>query len=151
MLHSNSYFYRKSSLFSKGLNSGWIATVLIILICAAWLGFYAYLKRFPVAVVVNGGQTVAFANVWPGAEKEELSIDLMRFRPEAPSGVMEYLFIQIMLWGKAAGFPLGGNHSIAEMPKLYSFTFFIFFKSSHAISSPNRQALFKAFFIDTGS
>jgi phosphatidylglycerol lysyltransferase len=70
------------------------------------LGFFDpdYLKSFPVAVVVNGGQTVAFANIWPGAAKEELSIDLMRFRPEAHPGVMEYLFIQIMLWGKEAGY-----------------------------------------------
>jgi len=63
-----------------------------------------YLKRFQVVVVVNGGQTVAFANVWSAAEKEELSIDLMRFRPDAPASVMEYLFIKSMLWAKQQGY-----------------------------------------------
>ena len=70
------------------------------------LGFFdpSYLKQVPVAVVLNGEQTVAFANIWSGAAKEELSIDLMRFRPEAPPSVMEYLFIQLMLWGKQQGY-----------------------------------------------
>ena len=90
------------------------------------LGFFNpdYLKRFPMTVVVNGGQTVAFASLWLGAEKEELSIDLMRFRPEAPNGVMEYLFIQIMLWGKEMGYhwfnlgmaPLAGLEDRALAP-----------------------------------
>ncbi|MGD8471689.1 MAG: bifunctional lysylphosphatidylglycerol flippase/synthetase MprF [Desulfobacteraceae bacterium] len=70
------------------------------------LGFFNpdYLRRFPAAVVVNKGQTVAFANIWLGGKKEELSIDLMRFSQAAPHSVMEYLFIQIMLWGKQQGY-----------------------------------------------
>jgi phosphatidylglycerol lysyltransferase len=90
------------------------------------LGFFNpdYLKHFPVAVVVNGGQTVAFANIWPGAEKNELSVDLMRFGPDAPHSVMEYLFIQIMLWGKQQGYnwfnlgiaPLAGLEDRALAP-----------------------------------
>jgi len=90
------------------------------------LGFFNpdYLKHFPVAVVVNGGQTVAFANIWPGAEKNELSVDLMRFGPDAPHSVMEYLFIQMMLWGKQQGYnwfnlgiaPLAGLEDRALAP-----------------------------------
>ncbi|MGD2097317.1 MAG: bifunctional lysylphosphatidylglycerol flippase/synthetase MprF [Desulfobacterales bacterium] len=70
------------------------------------MGFFdpTYLSRFPMAVVVNKGETVAFANIWPGGKKEELSIDLMRFRPDAPPSVMEYLFIQTMLWAKQQGY-----------------------------------------------
>ena len=70
------------------------------------LGFFNpdYLRNFPAAVVVNKGQTVAFAIIWPGGKKEELSIDLMRFRQDAPPSVMEYLFIQVMLWGKQQGY-----------------------------------------------
>jgi phosphatidylglycerol lysyltransferase len=70
------------------------------------LGFFNpdYLRRFPVAVVVNDRRAVAFSNLWLGAKKEELSVDLMRFGPEAPHSVMEYLFIQIMLWGKQQGY-----------------------------------------------
>ncbi len=70
------------------------------------LGFFKedYLKRFPVALVRKEGKTVGFANVLPGADKEELSIDLMRYLPEATPGVMEYLFIQLMLWGNHKGY-----------------------------------------------
>jgi phosphatidylglycerol lysyltransferase len=70
------------------------------------LGFFHedYLKRCPLAVVRMEGQIVAFANLWPGADREELSIDLMRYLPEAPHGVMDYLFVQLMLWGKKEGY-----------------------------------------------
>ncbi|MDD5722516.1 MAG: bifunctional lysylphosphatidylglycerol flippase/synthetase MprF [Syntrophales bacterium] len=67
------------------------------------LGFFqeAYLSRFPVSVAKKDGKIIAFANLWEGAQKEELSIDLMRSTPGAPEGIMEYLFIEILLWGKA--------------------------------------------------
>jgi phosphatidylglycerol lysyltransferase len=70
------------------------------------LGFFDedYLKRFPAGIILKEGKIIAFANLWPGAGKEELSIDLMRHLPDAPHGVMEYLFIQLMLWGKAEGY-----------------------------------------------
>jgi len=69
------------------------------------LGFFtpAYLQRGPVALVRQDSKIVAFANLWLGADHEELSPDLMRYRPEAPDDVMEYLFIQLMLWGKQQG------------------------------------------------
>jgi phosphatidylglycerol lysyltransferase len=64
---------------------------------------------------------VAFANVWMTGDKSELSIDLMRYRPApekttsetehdpgtpafAPTGVMEFLFAELMLWGTANGY-----------------------------------------------
>ncbi len=47
---------------------------------------------------------VAFTNIFCGFEKEELSADLMRHLPEAPNGVMDYLFVEIMLWGKREGY-----------------------------------------------
>ncbi len=70
------------------------------------LGFFnpEYLKQLPVAVVRQDGKITAFANVWPGGTKEELSVDLMRYTPEAPRGVMDYLFSHLMLWGKAEGY-----------------------------------------------
>lgn len=63
-----------------------------------------YLRCLPLAVVRQGSRIVAFANLWPGGEREELSIDLMRYSPDAPPGVMEYLLIELMLWGKAEGY-----------------------------------------------
>jgi phosphatidylglycerol lysyltransferase len=70
------------------------------------LGFFSeeYLKRFSAGVVRREGKIIAFANIWKGAAKQELSIDLMRHHPDAPSGVMDYLFIQLMLWGKQEGY-----------------------------------------------
>jgi phosphatidylglycerol lysyltransferase len=70
------------------------------------LGFFQpdYIRRCPIAVVRSNGRVIAFANIWKGAGHAELSIDLMRYLPDSPHGVMEYLFIQIMLWGKESGY-----------------------------------------------
>jgi phosphatidylglycerol lysyltransferase len=70
------------------------------------LGFFseAYLRRFPVAVLEVGGRIEAFANLWPGPRKLELSVDLMRHRRTAPKNSMEGLFVFLMLWGKAEGY-----------------------------------------------
>ena len=63
-----------------------------------------YLARFPVAIVRKGPELVAFANLWPTADRRELSIDLMRFRDGALRDVMDYLFVQLLLWGKGQGY-----------------------------------------------
>ena len=71
------------------------------------LGFFApdYLRRGPIAVVHRGDAIVAFANVLLGGGQEELSVDLMRYTPnDAPAGVMDYLLLELMLWGKAQGY-----------------------------------------------
>jgi phosphatidylglycerol lysyltransferase len=70
------------------------------------LGFFdpAYLGRMPLALVWHGDRIVAFANVWASAHKEELSIDLMRHRDDLPSGVMEFLFVELLLWGQQEGY-----------------------------------------------
>lgn len=70
------------------------------------LGFFdrAYLLRLPVAVVRRADRIVAFANVWPSEARVELAVDLMRYDASAPRGVMEYLFTQLMLWGRAEGY-----------------------------------------------
>lgn len=70
------------------------------------LGFFepSYIGRFPVAVIRVAGRLVAFANVWPGADREELSVDLMRFRETAPKRVMDALFGWLMMWGKEQGY-----------------------------------------------
>ena len=84
-------------------------------ISAAWLGTRntrekgfslgrfdeAYLCHFPAAVVRQAGKPVAFVNLWLNAGLEEFSADLMRYVPEAPAGTMDYLFLQLMVWGSA--------------------------------------------------
>jgi len=70
------------------------------------LGFFApeYVARFPVAVIERDGRIVAFANLWPGAQRIELSIDLMRYDHHAPKDVMDALFVHIILWAKEQGY-----------------------------------------------
>ncbi len=63
-----------------------------------------YICRTAAAVVRVEGRIVAFANVLEGAEQEELTIDLMRYAPGAPSNVMEFLFLRLMLWGQERRF-----------------------------------------------
>jgi phosphatidylglycerol lysyltransferase len=63
-----------------------------------------YLVRLPLALVRRGDEILAFANVWPGGAKVELSVDLMRHLPGAPAGVMDYLFTELLLWGRAEGY-----------------------------------------------
>jgi len=84
-----------------------------------------YLSRLPVAVMRRRGQIVAFANVWAGSAREELSIDLMRHTEDAPPGVMDALFAELLLWGCAQGYqwfglgmaPLAGleRHRLAPL------------------------------------
>src|SRR5205823_2314136 len=63
-----------------------------------------YLAHFPVAVIEQGGEIVAFANIWAGPKLVELSADLMRYKEGAPREVMEALFVSLMVWGKAQGY-----------------------------------------------
>jgi len=63
-----------------------------------------YLSRFDVALVRRAGEIVAFANLWATATKRELSVDLMRFGPNSPRSAMDFLFTELMLWGRAQGY-----------------------------------------------
>jgi phosphatidylglycerol lysyltransferase len=70
------------------------------------VGFFSadYLKNFHGAIVRKDGRVIAFANVWLSGDKQEMSIDLMRYRPGALYGVMDFLFAELMLWGQKEGY-----------------------------------------------
>ncbi len=72
------------------------------------LGYFneEYLRNFPAAVVKKDEKMIAFANIWAGKNKVELSIDLMRYLPKAPRGIMDYLFVSLILWGKQQGYQM---------------------------------------------
>ncbi|MDV6329869.1 bifunctional lysylphosphatidylglycerol flippase/synthetase MprF [Asticcacaulis sp. 201] len=84
----------------------------------------AYLARFPTAVLKREGRIVAFSNLWSTPDHRILSIDLMRYDAHAPKNAMDFLFINLMLWGKENGYadfdlgmaPLAGleNHHLAR-------------------------------------
>ncbi|MEI6387340.1 MAG: bifunctional lysylphosphatidylglycerol flippase/synthetase MprF [Spirochaetota bacterium] len=64
----------------------------------------AYLANFPCAVIEKDGAIHAFADVWATGPGGELAIDLMRHDPKAPNGIMEFLFTNLMLWGREGGY-----------------------------------------------
>ena len=70
------------------------------------LGFFdpAYLERFPLAVLERDGRVEVFANLWRGAGRQQLSVDLARYRAGAPSCAMEGLFLHVMQWGREHGY-----------------------------------------------
>lgn len=55
-----------------------------------------YLQRFRLALVRREGRVVAFANLLETGTRACATIDLMRFTPEAPTNVMQFLFIALM-------------------------------------------------------
>lgn len=63
-----------------------------------------YLSRTPMAVVYQGEEPVAFANLFLTESKEEASLDLMRHMPDGTSGIMDFMFIQLMMWAKQEGY-----------------------------------------------
>ncbi|WP_171098569.1 bifunctional lysylphosphatidylglycerol flippase/synthetase MprF [Ruegeria sp. HKCCD7255] len=65
----------------------------------------AYLSYFDHAVLRDEtGKIMAFANLFQGGNKSELSLDLMRYEPDSPSFVMDALFAEMMTWGAEQGF-----------------------------------------------
>lgn len=84
----------------------------------------AYLDGQAVAILTRDGRIIAFANLLLTDLKDEASIDLMRFIPEAPNGVMEVLLTRLMLHFKAEGYaafnlgmaPLSGLSASAAAP-----------------------------------
>ena len=83
-----------------------------------------YVERFPTALVRVAGQSVAFASLWCSGGMEEVQVDLMRHTTDAPPGVMRYLMIEAMLWGRSGGYrwfnlgmaPLSGLRNTAVAP-----------------------------------
>jgi phosphatidylglycerol lysyltransferase len=70
------------------------------------VGYFSpqYLRRFPLAVVRAAGAPVGFANLWATDTRAELAVDLMRFGTGAPAGTMDYLFVELMSWGRGQGY-----------------------------------------------
>jgi len=91
------------------------------------LGFFneEYLRHCELAVVKKDGEIYAFCNLWAINNRHQISIDLMRYLPGTPNGIMEYLNISLAMWAKEQGFtyfclgmaPLSGleNHALAPL------------------------------------
>ena len=63
-----------------------------------------YLAHFPIGIVKRDGNVVAFASIWLSGTHNEVAVDLMRHSSAAPNVVMDYLFVELMLWAKEHGY-----------------------------------------------
>ena len=70
------------------------------------LGYFddEYMKRFDVAVLKSDGEIVAFANMWRGADKYEITVDLMRYMPNVHKLLMDALFAKLLMASKEEGY-----------------------------------------------
>lgn len=83
-----------------------------------------YLVRTPMALVWQHDRIVAFANLFLCDSHEEASVDLMRFLPDGPTGLMDYLFVELMQWARGEGYrrfnlgmaPLAGLQNRRQAP-----------------------------------
>ncbi len=68
-------------------------------------GFEApYVFEFPCAMVRIEGRIMAFATLWTTAQRTAFSIDLMRYADDAPKDIMDYLFVELLHWGREQGY-----------------------------------------------
>ncbi len=83
-----------------------------------------YMRCFDCAVVRKDDRIVAFANILRGSGNGEISIDLMRYRPNVSQVLMNYLFAELLLYAQKEGYewfslgaaPLSGlsDHPLAS-------------------------------------
>ncbi len=64
-------------------------------------GFFdpVYVSNFPCAVVCNDKHILAFATLLVGPHEEEVRLDLIRHRNDAPAGIVEFLVLELLLNG----------------------------------------------------
>lgn len=82
-----------------------------------------YLSSTPVFTASDGeGRVLAFVNLIPSSRPGEATADLMRRRSKAPNGIMDYVFVKLLLYLKDEGFkyfnmgmsPMSGFHAHEE-------------------------------------
>jgi phosphatidylglycerol lysyltransferase len=64
----------------------------------------AYLQEFPIALVRHEGRVIAFASLWTTPSRAAFSIDLMRYTDEGPRHIMDFLFLELLEWGRNEGY-----------------------------------------------
>lgn len=72
------------------------------------LGFYdkSYLNKSDIAILKNdNNEIIAFANLMPVYDEHfTISVDLMRYKQQSPSGTMDYIFLSLFEWAKERGY-----------------------------------------------
>ncbi|MGL4762325.1 MAG: bifunctional lysylphosphatidylglycerol flippase/synthetase MprF [Sarcina sp.] len=72
------------------------------------MGFFdpEYIKRSPIGIVKDENQQIkAFVTIMPTyGENKMFCSDLMRYSRDTPRGLMDYMFVNLLLWGKENGY-----------------------------------------------
>jgi len=63
-----------------------------------------YLGRLLVGVVRSGGRILAFESLVGSAGKAELSVELVRFVANAPTGILDFAIAEAIVWAKGQGY-----------------------------------------------
>lgn len=63
-----------------------------------------YLRSFPLALVRQRGRLIGFGNLWLGADQEECAVDLVRYEPQTPPSVLDFIFLELLRWGQHQGY-----------------------------------------------
>lgn len=106
-----------------------------------------YLNTCPVILVRNtDGGAEAFANIVFEFQADEATIDLMRYRPGSQNGLMDYLFVSVLLWAQESGlatFNLGFSPftGIGKEPQASFIERGLHFIHNRAIRAPNFAGL----------
>ena len=87
------------------ISSEWISSRGITERGFSIVHFYKnFLLRCHAAVLKRDSQVVAFATLRPASDRSEISIDMLRHSGEAPRGIIEFMFMNCMLWGRENGY-----------------------------------------------
>ncbi len=128
----------------------------------------SYVRSTPLLAAYDAaGRMLAFVNVVPSYAAGQATLDLMRRRTELPNGVMEYLFVKLLLMGKEQGYktfdlgmaPMSGFQEsesatfeerlvhvfFSHLNFLFSFSGLRQFKSKFATGWEPRYAVFQRF------
>lgn len=73
------------------------------------LGYFdeQYLNTSRVAILRDEVGIIGFASLMPMYDNDvRISVDLMRFKPGAPSGTMDFIFLSLFEWAKGEGYTL---------------------------------------------
>lgn len=71
------------------------------------LGYFYedYIQLAPVALIKNSeNELIAFASIMPSYTDQTISVDLMRHTKDAPKGIMDYMFVNLIEWSKDKNF-----------------------------------------------
>ncbi|WP_286228865.1 bifunctional lysylphosphatidylglycerol flippase/synthetase MprF [Neobacillus mesonae] len=71
------------------------------------LGYFDedYLNKAPIVIIRNkDSQILGFVSIMYVYDEQTISVDLMRFKPDAPAGTVDYLFLSLIDWAKKNGY-----------------------------------------------